>query len=88
MTDAILIASIETTARDIFRQPTLAYRETQIFREIPGFDSILAIQFILAIEAALDITLNEDQVDTMHTMGDLLRMVKLLKGLQASVGDT
>jgi acyl carrier protein len=81
MTDATLIATIETTARDIFRQPTLAYTQSQIFRDIPGFDSILAIQFILAIETALNITLNEEQVDAMHTMGDLLRMVKSLKGL-------
>ncbi len=81
MTDAALITTIETTARDIFRHPALVYAPGQIFREIPGFDSILAIQFILAIETALDVSLNEEQVDNMHTMGDLLTTIRSLKGL-------
>jgi acyl carrier protein len=81
MSDADLITTIEATAREVFRHPVLVYAPSQHFRDIPGFDSILAIQFILAIETALDVTLNEEQVDNMHTMGDLLTMVKAMKGL-------
>ena len=63
---------ISMTAQAVFRQPAIPFSPDPLFRDIPGFDSVLAIQFILAIESALDVTLNEDEVDTMHTMGDLL----------------
>ena len=41
-----------------------------------GRRTLLSIQFILAIESALDVTLNEEEVDTMHTMGDLLTLLE------------
>ena len=69
-------AVISATAQEIFRQPSIPFSADLVFRDIPGFDSVLAIQFILAIESALDVTLNEDEVDTMHTMGDLLRLLQ------------
>jgi acyl carrier protein len=71
MSDQDFAAVITTTAQDVFRQPSLPYSPDLLFRDIPGFDSVLAIQFILAIEGALDVTLDEQEVDTMHTMGDL-----------------
>lgn len=37
--------------------------ENIVFRAIAGFDSIMAIQYILAIESALDISLTEEEVD-------------------------
>jgi acyl carrier protein len=66
---------ISKIAQDVFRQPSIPYDATRLFRDIPGFDSILAIQYILAIETALDVSLNEEEVDNMHTMGDLLSLV-------------
>jgi len=73
-------AIISTTAQEIFRQPSIQFSPAQVFRDIPGFDSVLAIQFILAIESALDVTLDEEEVDTMHTMGDLLTLLQAKKG--------
>lgn len=80
MSDRDFAATISQTAQDVFRQPSVPFTPAQVFRDIPGFDSILAIQYILAIETALDITLNEDEVDNMHTMGDLMTLVKAKKG--------
>jgi acyl carrier protein len=79
MSDQDFAATISQTAQDVFRQPSVPYSPTLVFREIPGFDSILAIQFILAIESALDITLNEEEVDNMRTMGDLMTLLKAKK---------
>jgi acyl carrier protein len=79
MNDQDFAATISQTAQEVFRQPAVSYSADLVFREIPGFDSILAIQFILAIENALDIMLNEDEVDNMHTMGDLMTLVKAKK---------
>jgi acyl carrier protein len=72
MSDRDFAATISQTAQEVFRQPSLPFSPTLVFREIPGFDSILAIQYILAIETAFGITLNEEEVDNMHTMGDLM----------------
>jgi acyl carrier protein len=80
MSEQHFAATISQTAQDVFRQPALPFNPTLVFREIPGFDSILAIQFILAIESALDVTLNEEEVDNMHTMGDLMTVLKAKKG--------
>jgi acyl carrier protein len=81
MNDQDFAATISQTAQDVFRQPSIPFSTTLVFREIPGFDSILAIQYILAIESALGITLNEDEVDNMHTMGDLMKLVVSKKGI-------
>jgi acyl carrier protein len=67
-----LIEVIVETARTIFGQPALEYSPTLVFREIFGFDSVLAVQFILTIEEAFGIELTEQEVDHMDTMGDLL----------------
>ena len=76
MTPQHLAIVISATAQEIFRQPSIPFDPTLAFREIPGFDSILAIQYVLAIEKALDVMLNEKDVDTMHTMGDLLTIIQ------------
>jgi acyl carrier protein len=80
MSEQHFAAAICQTAQEVFRQPSIPFSPSLIFREIPGFDSILAIQFILAIESALDVTLNEQEVDNMHTMGDLMSVLKAKKG--------
>jgi acyl carrier protein len=80
MSDQTYAATISQTAQEVFRQPSIPFSPTQVFRDIPGFDSILAIQYILAIESTLDITLNEEEVDNMHTMGDLMKLLKAKKG--------
>jgi len=75
MDDPHLISIVTETARNIFRAPDLAYDPGCVFQDIRGFDSILAVQYILAIEAALDVMFSEEEVDNMRTMGDLLAML-------------
>ena len=76
MTNEHLISVITETARVVFKEPRLDYAPEQLFRDIRGFDSVLAVQFILAVEEALNVTLTEEEVDTMHTMGDLLASLR------------
>jgi acyl carrier protein len=76
MTNQTYALIISQTAQEVFRQPSVPFSPGRAFRDIAGFDSILAIQFILAIESAFDITLTEDEVDNMHTMGDLMTLLQ------------
>jgi acyl carrier protein len=80
MNESDFAVTISQTAQEVFRYPNLAFDPSQSFRDIPGFDSVLAIQYILAIEKAFDVTLNEEDVDNMHTMGDLMRLLLAKKG--------
>jgi acyl carrier protein len=79
MSDPYYAATISQTAQEVFRHPSIPFSAALVFRDIPGFDSILAIQYILAIESALNVTLNEEEVDNMHTMGDLMTLLKAKK---------
>ena len=55
---------------------TLRSIRRHVFQDIRGFDSVRAVQFILALESALNIVLDEEDVDTMHTMGDMLATLR------------
>ena len=76
MDDQTLTDLMVDNARKVFGQPHLVYDEKLLFRDILGFDSVLAVQYILAMEAALDVTLTEDEVDNMHTMGNCLAILR------------
>jgi acyl carrier protein len=80
MSDQDFTTIISEIAQDVFRQPSIPFSPTLVFRDIPGFDSVLAIQYILAVESRLNMTLSEEEVDTMHTMGDLLTILRAKKG--------
>jgi acyl carrier protein len=79
--EAEFTSIVVSTARSIFRAPDLGYDPGQVFQDIRGFDSIQAVQFILAIEAALDVMFSEEEVDNMRTMGDLVAMLNRKKAL-------
>jgi len=70
-----LIAVITENARSVFRQPGLTYAPGLMFRDILGFDSVQAVQFILAMEESLGVTISEEEVDRMHSMGDAFHIL-------------
>lgn len=85
MDEQRLIATIIDNARTIFKQPVLDYSPDLVFRDIRGFDSVLAIQYILAIEAAFEVELTEQEVDRMDTMGDLFAVLVAKAGSEAQI---
>jgi|GEM_PF-5457692 acyl carrier protein len=76
MNDEQIVAVAIQHAREIFKVPDLEFDKALVFQEIRGFDSVQAVQFILAMEGALDVMLSEEDVDNMRTMGDMLDIVK------------
>jgi acyl carrier protein len=76
MDDEAIQAKIAEHAREVFQDPGLVYAGDRLFRDILGFDSVRAVQLILAVEEALGVTLHEDEVDRMHTMGDMLAILR------------
>jgi acyl carrier protein len=76
MSDDHLISVAIENARTIFKAPDLVYDPDLVFQDIRGFDSVQAVQYILAIEAAFDIMLSEEEVDDMRTMGKLIETLR------------
>ena len=76
MSDENLIAIATEHARTIFNAPDLLYDPGLVFQNIRGFDSVAAVQFILAIEGAFNIMIAEEEVDNMNTMGDLINTLR------------
>ncbi len=76
MSDDELIAIAIENARTIFKAPDLVYDPGLVFQSIRGFDSVQAVQFILAIEDAAGVMLSEEEVDNMHTMGTLIEILR------------
>jgi acyl carrier protein len=75
MHETLIETMVIDTARDIFKAPDLAYDADTVFQDIRDFDSIRAVQFILAVEAAAGVMFTEEEVDNMRTMGDLVGML-------------
>jgi acyl carrier protein len=82
--DQIFIDAIVRHARTIFRQPGLEFAPEVVFQDILGFDSVQAVQFILAMEETLGVTLDEEEVDRMHTMGDLMNVLRAKRNASAA----
>jgi acyl carrier protein len=76
MDDEELQSKMVKHARDVFEDPSVTYAGDRFFRDILGFDSVRAVHYILAMEQAVGVTLNEDEVDQMHTMGDMLAILR------------
>jgi acyl carrier protein len=76
MGDEVLISTIVEKAREIFGQPALEFDPALVFQNILGFDSVRAVQFILALEETLGVMITEEEVDTMFTFGDALTTLR------------
>jgi acyl carrier protein len=76
MNDEALQAKMVEHAREVFQDPSVTYAGDKFFHDILGFDSVRAVQYILAMEEAVGVMLHEDEVDRMHTMGDMLAILR------------
>ncbi len=77
--DQMIVIAVES-ARAIFKAADLAYHPDLVVQDIRGFDSVLAVKYILAIEEAFDIMLIEKEVDDMQTMGKLVEIFRAKAG--------
>jgi acyl carrier protein len=85
MSNERIAAAIVETARTVFKQADLEYDPALPFRSLRNFDSVRAVQFILATEKAFGVEIAEDEVDRMFTLGDVMEIL-LAKDLSAFVG--
>jgi len=74
--DKALAARITELSRAAFQRPQMEYHGWTRLRDIPGYDAVRFVQLLLALEAEFAITLHEDEVDSIATMGDILALLR------------
>jgi acyl carrier protein len=79
-TDPFLVARLAEVLREAFRLPHFDYHERSALRKITGYDAGSFVRFVLALEAEFGITLHEDDVDQIETMGDVLALLRNTNG--------
>ncbi len=76
MTDAQLVDAATGILLEQLRQPNLRFDPEARLKALPGYDSVIAIQFVLGLEQAFDLVLDEDEVEEMNTMDDVRRVLR------------
>ncbi len=71
-----MVARLADVLREAFRQPVLDYHGRTVLRQIGGYDTPGFVRLVLALEAEFGITLLEDDVDRIETMGDVLAVLQ------------
>jgi acyl carrier protein len=76
MNDEQIAALLEESLRHAFSRPSLEYSPGTMMRDILGFDSVHFVQMILALEEEFGIELQEDEVDSICSMGDIFTLLR------------
>ena len=76
MTDPELIQTLMATVREQLHQPDLSYDPALPLRQVPAYDSVMAIQLVLGLERAFGLMLDEDEIETMNSLGDIFLILR------------
>jgi acyl carrier protein len=74
MTEATLHESLTEIFRDVFMRD-VELRPELTAKDVPGWDSFKQIEIIVALEERYGIKFNTRELDSLHNVGDLMRVV-------------
>jgi acyl carrier protein len=75
MTEAEIYAALDEIFCDVFLRDDLALTPELSAKDVPGWDSFKQIDIILAVEARYHVKFNTRELDSLHNVGDLVRVV-------------
>jgi acyl carrier protein len=75
MPEAEIYASLTEIFHDVFLRDDLELRPELSAKDVPGWDSFKQIDIILAVEEKYRIKLNTRELDSLHNVGDLVRVI-------------
>jgi acyl carrier protein len=79
MTDAELLDSFTRTLRDLLADESIVLSAETRRADVPGWDSFMYVNFIVAIEMDLGIKFNVADVESFETLGDIVTAARALK---------
>jgi acyl carrier protein len=75
MAEAEIYAALTEIFLDVFLRDDLKLRPELSAKDVPGWDSFKQIDIILAVEEKYGIKLNTRELDSLHNVGDLVRVI-------------
>jgi acyl carrier protein len=81
---AALLADITEIFRYVLRDPGIELTSATRFDELSEWDSMYLIDVVVEIESRFDLLFETDEIETLHTTGDLLRMLAHKRALAAA----
>ena len=75
MGEAQIYADLGEIFRDVFLSDDIELRPELSAKDVPGWDSFKQIDIILAVEEKYRIKLNTRELDSLHNVGDLVRVI-------------
>ncbi|HEX3536705.1 MAG TPA: acyl carrier protein [Stellaceae bacterium] len=75
MTEADIYAALTEIFHDVFLRDDLELQPELSAKDVPGWDSFKQIDIILAVEEKYQIKLNTRELDSLHNVGDLVRVI-------------
>jgi acyl carrier protein len=75
MTEPEIYDALDEIFRDVFLRDDIALSPELSAKDVPGWDSFKQIDIILAVEAQFHIKFNTRELDSLHNVGDLVRVV-------------
>ena len=67
---------LQSIFRDVFDDPTLRVSEEMSVGNSPDWDSVATVQIVLATEAEFGLRFTTDEVATIRSVGDILRLLE------------
>jgi acyl carrier protein len=80
MSEAEIYAALSEIFQDVFLTDDIELRPELSAKDVPGWDSFKQIDIILAIEEKYRIKLNTRELDGLHNVGDLVRVIAAKTG--------
>ena len=80
MSEAEIYAALGEIFRDVFLADHIQLRPELSAKDVPGWDSFKQIDIILAVEEKYRIKLNTRELDSLHNVGDLVRVIAAKAG--------
>jgi acyl carrier protein len=75
MAEPEVYAELTEIFRDVFMRDDLDLRPELTAKDVSGWDSFKQIDIILAVEEKYQIKLNTRELDSLHNVGDLVRVI-------------
>ena len=75
MSEAEIYAALSEIFQDVFLTDDIPLRPELSAKDVPGWDSFKQIDIILAVEEKYRIKLNTRELDSLHNVGDLVRVI-------------
>lgn len=75
MAEADIYAALSEIFRDVFLRDDLQLRPELSAKDVQGWDSFKQIDIILAVEEKYGIKFNTRELDSLHNVRDLVRVI-------------